>query len=87
MSEHQKTLKIVTNLDRAAVEARLGELLGAAQAAGLADVVALLDGYAGAPRPQLEQKVRAAQKALVGVSGQAALKAQLELVELNLPNL
>ncbi|KPK06032.1 MAG: hypothetical protein AMJ64_10190 [Betaproteobacteria bacterium SG8_39] len=87
MSEHQKTLKIVTNLDRAAIEAKLGDLHGAAQAAGLADVAALLAGTQGAPRAQLEQVVRAALKALAGVSGQAELKGQLELVELNLPNL
>jgi hypothetical protein len=46
-----------------------------------------LDGCAGAPRTQLEQKVRDAQKALSGLAGHGELKAQLELVELNLPNL
>jgi len=87
MSEHQKTLKIVTNLDRAAIEKRLDALQTIAQAAGRVDVAALLDGCAGAPRTQLEQKIRGAQKALAGTAGHAELKAQLELVELNLPNL
>lgn len=87
MSEHQKTLKIVTNLDRAAIEKRLDALQTVAQAEGLVDVAALLGGCAGAPRTQLEQKIRDAQKALSGLAGHGELKAQLELVELNLPNL
>jgi hypothetical protein len=87
VSEHQKTLKIVTNLDRAAIEKRIEALRTVAQASGLSDVAALLEGCAGAPRAQLEQKIRDAQKAASGVAGQAELKAQLELVELNLPNL
>jgi hypothetical protein len=87
MSEHQKTLKMVINLDRTAIEKRLGALQSIAQAAGLVEVVALLDGCAGASRTQLEQKIRDAQKALSGLAGHAELKAQLDLVELNLPNL
>ena len=87
MSIHDKTLKLVTNLDRAAIEARLADVRKAAQAAGLADAVAALAGFEGAARPAMEQKVRAALKALAGKEEQKGLSAQLELVEINLPNL
>lgn len=87
MSEHQKTLKIVTNLDRAAIERKLVAVREVAQAKGLADVSALLSGCEGAPRDRLEQCIRDALRALAPEAGHAELKAQLELVELNLPNL
>ena len=87
MSIHDKTLKLVTNLDRAAIESRLADVRKAAQAAGLADVAGALAGIEGAARPQMEQKVRAALKALAGKEEHKGLSAQLELVEINLPNL
>ena len=87
MSMHEKTLKLVTNLDRAAIESRLADVRKAAQAAGLADVAGALAGLEGAARPVMEQKVRAALKALTGKEEHKGLSAQLELVEINLPNL
>jgi hypothetical protein len=87
MSIHDKTLKLVTNLDRAAIEARLADVRKAAQAANLADVVGALAGFEGAARPQMEQKVRAAYKAVATNAEHKGLAAQLELVEINLPNL
>jgi len=44
-------------------------------------------GIEGAPRAQLEQKVRSALKWLVDKPDHKNLSAQLELVEINLPNL
>jgi len=87
MSLHDKTLKLVTNLDRAAIEARLADVRKAAQAAGLGDVVGILTGIEGVPRAQMEEKVKAALKALATKPEQKGLSAQLELVEINLPNL
>jgi hypothetical protein len=87
MSSHDKTLKLVTNLDRAGIEARLGELRAAAQGAGLADLAQMFAGIEGAPRAQLEQKVRNALKWLADKPEHKGLAAQLELVEINLPNL
>jgi hypothetical protein len=84
---HEKTLKLVTNLDRAAIEARLAEVRKAAQAAGLADVAGLLGGIEGMARPQMEEKIRAALKALATKPEHKGLSAQLELIEINLPNL
>ena len=87
MSSHDKTLKLVTNLDRAAIETRLAEVRAAAQAAGLGDLAQMFAGAAGAPRAQLEQSIRGALKWLADKPEHKALAAQLELVELNLPNL
>ena len=87
MSLNDKTLKLVTNLDRAAIESRLADVRNAAQAAGLADVAGALAGVEGAARPAMEQKLRAALKALAGKDEHKGLSAQLELIEINLPNL
>jgi hypothetical protein len=87
MSSHDKTLKLVTNLDRARIESRLAQIRGAAQSAGLAELAQMLAGAPGAPRAQLEQQVRNALKWLADKPDQKALEAQLELVEINLPNL
>jgi hypothetical protein len=87
MSLHDKTLKLVTNLDRAAIEARLADVRKAAQAANLGDVSGILGGIEGATRPQMEEKVRNALKALATKPEHKGLSAQLELVEINLPNL
>jgi hypothetical protein len=87
MSTHEKTLKLVTNLDRAAVEAKLGEVRGAAQAKGLAELAQLFNGIEGLPRAQMEQRVKNALKWLADKPEHKGLGALLELVEINLPNL
>lgn len=87
MSEHEKTLKLVTNLDRGAIEKRLVEARNAAQAAGLTDLAKTLAGVEGASKAQIEQKVKGALKSLAGKSDGKNIQALLELVELNLPNL
>lgn len=86
MSSHDKTLKLVTNLDRAGIEARIAQIRSAAQAANLGDLAQMLTGVEGAPRAQLEAVVRGALKWLADKPEHKALAAQLELVELNLPN-
>ena len=87
MSTHDKTLKLVTNLDRSGIEERLAQIRGAAQAANLAELAQMLAGIEGAPRAQLEQTVRSAVKWLADKPAHKGLEAQLELVEINLPNL
>ena len=87
MSSYEQTLKLVTNLDRAGIESRLADIRGAAQAAGLAELAQLLADAPGAPRAALEQKIRSALRLLAGRPEHKALLAQLELVEINLPNL
>jgi hypothetical protein len=87
MSGHEKTMKLVTNLDRAAIEAKIGEARRAAQAAGLGDLARMFAGIEGAPRAQIEQKVKNALKWLADKPEHKGVIALLELVEINLPNL
>lgn len=81
-----KTFEFATNLDRAAIEARLDEVRAAADSLLLADVAQQLSGIAGASREEMGRRIAAALEALEG-SGQKRLVALLELAELNLPNL
>jgi hypothetical protein len=87
MSGYEKTLKLVKNLDRGAIEARLADLRKSAQESNLAELAAMLNGIEGMPRAQMETRVRSALKWLAGKPQHEGLAAQLELVELNLPNL
>ena len=87
MSMHDKTLKLVTNLDRAGIEERLGQIRAAARSASLGELAQMFAGIEGAPRAQFEQKVRSALKWLADKPDHKNLSAQLELVEINLPNL
>jgi hypothetical protein len=87
MSSHDKTLKLVTNLDRAGIESRIAQIRSGAQAADLGELAQMLAGAEGAPRAQLEAAVQSALKWLADKPQHKALAAQLELVELNLPNL
>ncbi|MEW6688668.1 MAG: hypothetical protein AB1452_06180 [Pseudomonadota bacterium] len=81
-----KTMKLVTNLDRAAIEAKLKEAGAAAAAAGLTDLAKLFIGIEGMPRAQIEQRVQNAQKWLAG-KGHGSIASLLDLVEMNLKNL
>ena len=87
MSNHEETLKMVNNLDRAGVEARLAQVRAGAQSAGLGELAQMFAGVEGAPRAQIEEKVKSALKWLAGKPEQRSLVALLELVEINLPNL
>lgn len=84
---HEKTLKLVTNLDRGAIEGRIAEVRKAAQAANLGDLANLLDGVEGMPRAGIEERVKSALRSVAGKPEHKNLMAQLELIELNLPNL
>ena len=58
MSLNDTTLKLVTNLDREAIEDRLAEIRDSAQAKGLTSSPTLFRGAEGLPRAQLESQVR-----------------------------
>lgn len=81
------TLKIVTNLGRPEIEARLVEVRTAAQAKGLNDLAQLFAGIEGMPRAQMETKVNNALKWISDQPGHGDIMALLELVGLNLKNL
>jgi hypothetical protein len=83
---HDDTFELVTNLDRAAVESRLDEVRQAAESMLLAELAQQLTGVAGKSRQELTARVSAAMECARD-AGQKQLLAQLEMVELNLPNL
>ncbi len=85
--ENEKTMKIVTNLDRAGVEALLAQVRGQAQSKNLPELASLFNGVEGMPRAQLELKVANALKWLADKPEHASLGAQLEMAELNLRNI
>jgi hypothetical protein len=87
MSMQEKTLKLVMNLDRAGIEARLAEVRSGAKSNNLTELAAMFEGIAGMPREQLQERVQQGLKSLRGKTEYGALSALLELVELNLPNL
>ena len=82
-----KTVRMVTNLDRKAVEAKLADVRKAAQAANLNELASLFTAVEGLPAAQIEQKVRNALKWLADKPQHQKIAATLELVELNLKNL
>lgn len=88
MSTHdEKTIKLVLNLNRAAIEAKLGEMRTAAEAKNLPELASLFVGIEGMPRAQIEQRVKNALKWVAGKPGLGNIAANLELIEVNLPNL
>jgi hypothetical protein len=86
-TEHDKTLKLVTNLDRSAIEGRLGALRKAAQSSNLGELAAMFAGVEGMPRAEMEKRVRSALQWLADKPQHNNLRGELELLELNLPNL
>ncbi len=87
MSDQEKTMRIVRNLDRGAIEGRLAEVRKTAQAASLTELASMFTGVEGMPRGQIETRVTNALKWLADKPQHQSLIAQLELVEMNLPNL
>ena len=87
MSSDDKTMKLVTNLDRKAIEGKLVEVRSAAQSANLKELAEMFAGVEGMPRAQIEQKVKSALKWLGDKPQHSRISSQLELIGLNLPNL
>ena len=87
MANEEKTLRMVTNLDRGAIEAKLAEVRKTAQSNNLAELASMFAGVEGMPRAQIETRVGNALKWLADKPQHQGITAQLELVELNLKNL
>ena len=85
--DEEKTMKLVTNLDRKAIEGKLAQVRSDAQSANLKELADMFNGVEGMPRAQIEQKVKNALKWLGDKPQHNRISAQLELVGLNLPNL
>ena len=87
MGNEDKTLRMVTNLDRGAIEGKLAEVRKTAQSKSLAELASMFAGVEGMPRAQIETRVGNALKWLADKPQHQSIAAQLELVELNLKNL
>ena len=81
-----KTMKLVSNLERPEIEAKLSQVRAAAQSKGFGDLAKMFTGVEGMPRAQIEQRVHNAQKWLTGKE-HGELASLLDLVEMNLKNL
>ena len=82
-----KTVRMVTNLDRKAIEGKLAAVRQAAQGSNLAELATMFAGVEGMPKAQIEQRVKNALKWLADKPQHQKITATLELVELNLKNL
>jgi hypothetical protein len=87
MAEDDKTVRMVTNLDRKAVEGKLAGVRKAAQSANLTELASMFNGVEGMPRAQIEARVKNALKWLADKPQHMRIQADLELVEINLKNL
>ena len=87
MAEEDKTVRMVTNLDRKAIEGKLADVRKPAQAAKLNELVSMLQGVEGMPAGQIEMRVKNALLWLSDKPQHQRITVDLELVELNLKNL
>ena len=87
MAENDKTVRMVTNLDRPAIEGKLAEVRKTAQSSNLAELASMFNGVEGMPKAQIEQRVKNALKWLADKPQHNRITTELELVELNLKNL
>jgi len=85
--DEEQTMKLVTNLDRKAIEGKLAQVRIDAQSANLKELADMFNGVEGMPRAQIETKVKNALRWLADKPQYNRIASQLELVGLNLPNL
>jgi hypothetical protein len=82
-----KTVRMVTNLDRKAIEGKLADVRKAAQAANLTELASMFAAVEGMPKAQIEKSVQNALLFLADKPEHQRITIDLELVELNLKNL
>jgi hypothetical protein len=82
-----KTVRMVTNLDRKAIEGKLADVRKAAQAANLTELASMFATVEGMPKAQIEKSVQNALLFLADKPEHQRITIDLELVELNLKNL
>ena len=87
MGDDDKTVRMVTNLDRKAVEGKLADVRKAAQSNNLGELATMFTGVEGMPRAQIEARVKNALRWLADKPQHQRIATDLELVELNLKNL
>jgi hypothetical protein len=84
---HDSTMKIITNLERPAIEGLLTRVRNTAQAKGHNELAQMFTGVEGMPKAQIEANVKNALKWIAAKGGMSEISGPLELVELNLKNL
>ena len=82
-----KTVRMVTNLDRKAIEGKLAGVRQAAQTANLTELASMFNAVEGMPKAQIETSVKNALLWLADKPQHQRITIDLELVELNLKNL
>jgi hypothetical protein len=87
MADDDKTVRMVTNLDRKAVEGKLADVRKAAQSNNLGELATMFTGVEGMPKAQIEARVKNALRWLADKPQHQRIATDLELVELNLKNL
>ena len=87
MSKENETLRWPTNLDRAAIVARLIQVREAARSNGLAELAARFANVEAMPSKQIGISVVAALTWLQDKPEHRSITTQLEMVALNLKNL
>ena len=85
--DNDKTVELITNLDRAAVEKILHQVVAESKTRGLDDIIMLLGDFVGMSAADLNKRVALCLESLSASPEHRAVFSQLELVELNLPNL
>jgi hypothetical protein len=85
--DHDRTMQIVMNLDRAGIEKKLAEARQIAEAFNLTQVKDLLSNVNGKNQAELQDIIERAISGLIGKDEYGRLQDLLELVELNLKNL
>ena len=84
---HDNSVELVMNLDRAAVEDKLQQVVVHARSENLDDIVVLLGNFVGMSADELRKRVALCLESLSASPEHRLLFTQLELIELNLPNL
>jgi hypothetical protein len=85
--EHDRTMQIVTNLDRAGVEKKLAQARQIAEAFSLDDAKNALTNTEGKSAAELQDMINRAVSGIIGKPEYGRLQDLLELVELNLQNI
>ena len=80
--DQDKTVELVTNLDRAAVEDKLRQIVAEAKARGLDHVVTQLDNFAGAGKDDLQKRTEGYGKITQGSLEQANVDVVSEMSDL-----
>ena len=87
MSNEYETLRWPTNMDRAAIVAKLAEIREAARTAGRQELAAFFADVEGMPSPKVGASVISALTWLEGKPEYIDIGTQLSMVAMNLKNL